>query len=185
MSTTHRRPVRSRVVRALGVVGAVVVVLAGLLALGGAAYMHFAVVSNFNDHSRPDHVFGSVDDQPMELSEPYGSYGITSVRGPLDLCAVKGTDGTQIDVYRDEDITLRPAFRFDAPAGAYDISCTPDVYFEVFHGRDLLRAARGYGEGLHPSLYFLAGAAVLLPVGSILWNRFVQRPRDWAYTPAE
>ena len=119
------------------------------------------------------------------LTEPYASYGLTSVRGPLRDCTIRGEDGSSVEVYRDEEITKRPAFRFDAPAGTYEVSCEPDnVYFEIYTGDKLTLAAQGY-DGVHPSLIFLAGAAVTLPISGILWNRFVQRPRDWAYTPAE
>lgn len=185
MSGSHQKKRRSPAARGLGLVASVILMLAGVACLAGAAYMHFGVIANFNEHSRPDHVYDSAGDDLMELTAPYGSYGITSVRAPLQDCTVASTDGAAVEVYRDEEITKRPAFRFDAPAGTYEVSCTPEAYFEVFDGADLLVAARGYGGGLHPSLYFLAGAAVLLPSASFLWNRFVQRPRDWAYTAAE
>lgn len=185
MSGSPQKKRRSPVARGLGLLASVILMLAGVGCLAGAAYMHFGVISNFNEHSRPDHVHDSAGDDLMELTEPYGSYGITSVRAPLQDCTVTSTDGVEVEVYRDEEITKRPAFRFDAPEGTYEVVCTPEAYFEVFNGDELLVAARGYGPGLHPSLYFLAGAAVLLPTASFLWNRFVQRPRDWAYSPAE
>ena len=142
-------------------------------------------MANFNEHSRPEHIYHSSVGGPLVLTEPSAAYGITSMRGPLTECTVTEDDGGLVVVTRDESITKRPAFRFTAEAGTYEIACTPDLYFEVFRGEDLVRAARGYDGPVHPSVYFLAAATVTLGVGSFLWNRFVQRPRDWSYTPAE
>lgn len=172
------RPVARGAARALGIVGALVFVVGGLALLGLAVYMHFGVVANFNDHSKPDHVYGSAFDEPMVLTEPYGSYAVTSLRGPLDACQIEAEDGSTIETHLDDEIDQRPVFRFDAPAGTYAITCTPDLYFEVFTADDIKLAAQGY-VNVHPSLYYLAGAAVALPIGSFLWNRFVMRPRDW------
>ena len=177
-------PNRRPVVKALGMLGAVLSTIVGLGLLAAAVYLQFGVVANFNQHSKPDDLYDSAGAKPLVLTAPYGSYGITSMDGALQACSLSpGSGGVAISPVLDPKVTKRPVLRFDAPAGTYTIACSPDLWFQVFHGKDVVRAAQGFDGDVHPSIYFGAAAVGTLLLGSFLWNRFVQRPRDWAYTP--
>ena len=181
-SPNHPRRAHSLPVRVVGIVVALGGIIGGAALLILAVYQHCAITSNFHPDYRVDHVYESAFDQPLVIHEA-GEYGITSMEGPLQECVLTAENGTVIRPVLDESIGKRPSFRFDSPARTYEITCTPDdLWFQVFKGEDLKRAAQGYDSPIHPSLYFIIGGVASSLVGTFFWNRFVQRPRDWSTT---
>lgn len=180
--TTSKRRTYPLPIRIVGIVVALAGIVAGTALVILAAYQHFAISSNFHPDYRVDHVYESAFHEPLVIHEA-GEYGVTSMEGPLEGCTLTADNGTVIRPVLDESITKRPSFRFTSPARTYTIECTPsDLWFQVFRGDDLKRAAQGYDSPLHPSLYYIIGGVASWVVGMFFWNRFVMRPRDWSNT---
>ncbi|MCC2593364.1 hypothetical protein LKO27_08080 [Tessaracoccus sp. OS52] len=169
----------SLVGRVLGMVIAVVAVLAGVGLLLLAIFAQFDTRSNIHPFFRPDAVYSSFDG-PAELRDPSNEYAITSLNSGLDECTVRSLNGP-LELRPDADpyFTARSVFRFTAPPGTYQVTCSPDVWFEIYRGADVELAVRGYEGSVHPSVYYLLGSAVFLGVGMWLWHRFVQKPKRW------
>lgn len=166
-------------VRILGMAAAIVGVITGIGLLLVAIFAQFDTRSNVHPLFRPESLYSSFDGK-AELSDPSAEYAITSLNSRLDECTIRSLNGPlELRPEADPYFTDRSVYRFSVPPGSYDVSCEPDVWFEIYRGADVEVAVRGYVGPLHPSVYYLAAAALFLGVGFWFWSRFVQRPRSW------
>lgn len=177
MDDTERRP--PLVLRVLGTVAAVALMLAGLVTLLLGLFAQFDTRSNVHPYFRPDALYSSFDGV-AQLSDPSKDYAITSLNHGLDSCTVSSRSGPLVlTPEADPYFTDRSVFRFTVPDGAYDVTCEPEVWFEIYPGADVEMAVRGYVGPVHPTLYYFAASAVCFMAGSFLWKRHVQKPRVW------
>lgn len=171
--------VASILVRILGTVAAIVTMLVGISLLLLAIFAQFDTRSNVHPLFRPPALHSSFDG-PAVLDDPSDDYAITSLNSRLDECTVTSLNGPlELRPEADPYFTNRSVFRFTVPPGTYRVTCTPDVWFEIYRDADVEVAVRGYVGPIHPSIYYLAGSALFLAIGMWFWHRFIQRPKVW------